>query len=736
LRQLRFLEDFMPMTRLNAVDSLPPRVLRSFSWPLAVALTLLAAGLIGCGNSAGAAADENDSLASSLKGDAAGDGVSGTIPSVQILSPKDGKVFLVDRTVEIFVKVSDVHADANDLRVVLTDSASAGEPLYNGMGKNGNSPMAYLLMTAGAHKLTAVVTNAAGRMATASVTIYGKTAPGAPVVAILPDPATTLDALTAQIIHDSKDPDGKPGDLTYTYTWFRNGQPTPQTAVTVPPGVAKKMELWKVVVLPHSGGLDGVAGEALLTVADAAPSTPTVAIVPDVVDLASTVSCTLAAAATDVDGDALSYAYFWIVDGYLNPAPTTAIVALGELHANASGGPVKIGSTLVCRAIASDCQQSGLPADSSPVTVSGFDVCASALNPCSSHATCTNTDSLVALCACNPGWTGSGDVCVDMNECVQGAGGCSGYAICTNTEGSFFCTCKEGFTGDGKTCTAIDACATNNGGCDAHATCTNTASGPTCACNPGWTGSGDVCVDMNECVQGAGGCSGYAICTNTEGSFFCTCKEGFTGDGKTCNDVNECAGKFGTFYTPDWSAGLDGWTTVNSAMPVGWQILDGQLIYGNPDSGDYSSDGANNGTATSPHIQVPAGAAPQLTFLLTNDTETKSPLTNDLLTVSILHGGVETVVLTKADLPVSAVATGYSVTLDAALAGQAIQVRFSFDTVDGKYNGKSGITIADLAIAGTLNNCDAHASCANTTGSFTCACTLPYTGDGVTCSTF
>ena len=255
-------------------------------------------------------------------------------------------------------------------------------------------------------------------------------------------------------------------------------------------------------------------------------------------------------------------------------------------------------------------------------------------------------------------------------------------------------------------------------------------------CNPGYTGSGDHCADMNECVQGNGGCGGYAICTNTDGGYFCTCRPGYFGDGYTCSDVDECSGKFGAIYAPNWSAGLDGWVTVNSDMPVGWQISSGKLVYSNPATSNYDSGCANHGTATSPHIDLPTGATPSLMFTLINDTETQSPTTSDLLTVSILHNGVETVVLTKADFPVSGAAASYSLALDPALAGQQIQVRFSFDTVDAKYNGTFGLTVSDFVVNGALNNCDAHATCGNTMGSFTCTCVAPWAGDGVVCTQF
>lgn len=478
--------------RLNLTEESIPRTFLGLDRRLACAAATLAILPLG-GCAAGTSDDAADAQGGeTIVGASKGDGV----PTVAIVSPNDGRIFLVGKTVAIIVQVSDHHDSANEMRLLVTDSANTTEPVYDGMGKNSGNPIGWITMTAGGHTITATVTDTSGQTATTSVTIYGKTAPGAPTVGILPDPATTLDPLFAKIIHDSKDPDGIPGDLTYDYVWLRNGEATPYVGATVPAGAAHKMELWKVVVTPHSGGIDGVVGEALLAISDAAPSTPTVAVVPETVDLASVVSCTLAAAATDADGDALTYGYFWIVDGYVNPLPTGQTVAVAELHRDANGGLVKAGSQLKCRAVASDCQQSGLPGDSTAVTVQSVDSCAGPMNPCAEHATCTNTDTAQPTCTCDPGWTGTGNVmCYDFNECVEGNGGCNAYAFCTNTPGSFTCTCKTGFTGDGKTtCDDIDECATDNGGCDVHASCTNTVGGFTCACIPPWTGTGMTCA--------------------------------------------------------------------------------------------------------------------------------------------------------------------------------------------------------------------------------------------------
>ena len=41
--------------------------------------------------------------------------------------------------------------------------------------------------------------------------------------------------------------------------------------------------------------------------------------------------------------------------------------------------------------------------------------------------------------------------------------------------------------------------------------------------------------------------------------------------------------------------------------------------------------------------------------------------------------------------------------------------------------------VDECAVA-TDNNCDAHADCTNIAGSFTCACSVGFEGDGVTCT--
>jgi hypothetical protein len=71
---------------------------------------------------------------------------------------------------------------------------------------------------------------------------------------------------------------------------------------------------------------------------------------------------------------------------------------------------------------------------------------------------------------------------------------CSANAVCSNTAGSYSCGCNPGYSGDGKTCTDVNECLTNNGGCSANATCSNTPGSNTCACKTGYIGDGKTCT--------------------------------------------------------------------------------------------------------------------------------------------------------------------------------------------------------------------------------------------------
>jgi hypothetical protein len=143
-------------------------------------------------------------------------------------------------------------------------------------------------------------------------------------------------------------------------------------------------------------------------------------------------------------------------------------------------------------------------------------------NDCDANAVCATTPSS-HTCTCNPGYSGDGLTCFDVDECALGV--CPVYSLCVNTEGSFYCACTGGFCGEAPTCGDCNECVGEGTGndCDVHALCINTVGSFVCQCEPGWHGDGRECVDDDEC-QGEGGgndCAPGTICVNLPGSYQC-----------------------------------------------------------------------------------------------------------------------------------------------------------------------------------------------------------------------
>ncbi|XP_057313955.1 uncharacterized protein LOC130655241 isoform X2 [Hydractinia symbiolongicarpus] len=63
---------------------------------------------------------------------------------------------------------------------------------------------------------------------------------------------------------------------------------------------------------------------------------------------------------------------------------------------------------------------------------------------CSVNSYCSkNRLNGTSQCVCEDGYTGDGEICMDVNECENNNGGCAQQ--CVNIEGSFYCQCNPGF---------------------------------------------------------------------------------------------------------------------------------------------------------------------------------------------------------------------------------------------------------------------------------------------------
>ncbi|CDW55810.1 NIDO and EGF 3 and EGF CA domain containing prote in, partial [Trichuris trichiura] len=153
-------------------------------------------------------------------------------------------------------------------------------------------------------------------------------------------------------------------------------------------------------------------------------------------------------------------------------------------------------------------------------------------------------------CECNTGWTGDGNYCVDINECLQD-NPCPINAKCINTNGSYDCQCPVGFISNGIACTDVDECAEGTAQCPEReaSVCVNTNGSYVCQCREGYNGepgSEIGCIDINECLLPHVYCGPNSECTNTVGSYACECHVGFqpnTGGTNGCEDVDECQTK-------------------------------------------------------------------------------------------------------------------------------------------------------------------------------------------------
>jgi hypothetical protein len=128
-------------------------------------------------------------------------------------------------------------------------------------------------------------------------------------------------------------------------------------------------------------------------------------------------------------------------------------------------------------------------------------------------------------CACNAGYTGDGQSCSDVNECLTNNGGSGANATCTNTLGSNTCACNAGF-GD------CDNSLQN--GCEVSTSSnTNNCGGCGIACGSGQVCQASKCVSgATPCAEGTSGVNGnstYVVCKADAASIWIGHKQGSGG---------------------------------------------------------------------------------------------------------------------------------------------------------------------------------------------------------------
>lgn len=166
--------------------------------------------------------------------------------------------------------------------------------------------------------------------AVAEVTVQNSP-PGAPQLAIEPDPARTADDLTCRVAVPAVDPDGD--DVSYTFSWWRNERPVPPGAdpARLPASLTSRGDRFRCAATPSDGALPGPAATVERTISNSPPGPARVRVVPADVRGGQPVRCEIVSRSEDPDGDKVRYRYRWQRNGSLQPFAESSEEVPGRL---------------------------------------------------------------------------------------------------------------------------------------------------------------------------------------------------------------------------------------------------------------------------------------------------------------------------------------------------------------------------------------------------------------------
>ncbi len=324
------------------------------------------------------------------------------------------------------------------------------------------------------------------------------------------------------------------------------------------------------------------------------------------------------------------------------------------------------------------------------------------VNPCSKDR-CKNGQcehKLVAGCCQAPSDCSDGNACTwdlcDDTTCyfypaLELPGCCATAADCPAGA-----ACQQAVCGADFHCGVVDlpGCCTGPAACDDGDPCT----ADTC--------QGGLCVHASTCCTSAADCSDGDPCTADTCAASGACVHAWQAGEGCCDPV---------LYAEGFDDGAaDGFVLPAPAGGVGWQVvaasdapsLPRALYLGNPATGTYANGGVVKATATSPSVTLAPNATHTLTLRAYLDVEAGLPY--DDFRVVVVSGGVVHLGFVKtAGTPLR---QWIPLAIDLTpFAGQTVQVRFVFDSVDELDNDGRGVLLDDLRLE---YDCAGSASCA------------------------
>ncbi|MGC4122091.1 MAG: hypothetical protein QM765_47430 [Myxococcales bacterium] len=151
-----------------------------------------------------------------------------------------------------------------------------------------------------------------GPVATAKATVQN-TAPEAPHVVVLPAEPGTQDAILGAVDKPATDADGD--KLAYRFTFEKAGKKVDAVADGREVRGLKKGEVYQLEVIASDGEADSPPANASVTVKNTRPTAPAVSFSTAAPPSGEAVDVKIDRPSTDLDGDAVSLAYAWAVDG-------------------------------------------------------------------------------------------------------------------------------------------------------------------------------------------------------------------------------------------------------------------------------------------------------------------------------------------------------------------------------------------------------------------------------------
>lgn len=255
-------------------------------------------------------------------------------------------------------------------------------------------------LAVGAHSVTVTATDTSGFYASNTITFTIDAAPTTPEVQILPASPTSSEGLVGEILTDSVDPDG--GKVTYRYAWLVDGEETSHFVPEIASKLTARDEVWTLQVYPSDGVVEGVPGEAEVTIANSPPSPPSVSIAPEGPTDEDALVCTVDKPSLDEDGDPVSYSVTWTLNETSHTGATETTTIAGDTIPITE---LVDGDTWLCIVEADDTFDTSLPAISEPVTISPsiviYDIDSTMLNSLPND--CSSTGN-APYSSCSGGW--------------------------------------------------------------------------------------------------------------------------------------------------------------------------------------------------------------------------------------------------------------------------------------------------------------------------------------------